>query len=305
MKLVDKMVLFSRFLRENNKHKIDLKDSLENHKAYFDEQSRYWKNKSSYEYIDSTLTHLISLLDIYNTSISQIDKKISDLLRNEEVHVIRRDYDLYNQTENTLDLKLERHNSDKDWLKTIGTEIGNYTEWKYGGIDLNPTNGIHTRCLLACDPLYLYSGNIIDIDAVKNRFNRFYATKRLMFYDKFEDLPKSQLGTAVSINQYEFMPIDPIKDEMKKVYNILRPGGYFIFTYSDCELETQLDFLSGPGPYLAYNTKTLMISMIEMLGFDFVKSDSWRDAQSWMIVQKPGNLETIKLGAPVVIVQEK
>ena len=45
--------------------------------------------------------------------------------------------------------------------------------------------------------------------------------------------------------------------------------------------------------------------MIEMLGFDFVKSDSWRDAQSWMIVQKPGNLETIKLGAPVVIVQEK
>ena len=139
---------------------------------------------------------------------------------------------------------------------------------------------------------------------IKSKFNNFFADKRLMFYDRLEDMPQNQIGLATSINYYEFLPIDPIKDDMKKIYNILRPGGYFIFTYSDCELETQMDFLAGPG-YICYNTKTLMTSMVEMLGFDLVKEESWRDSQSWMVVKKPGELISSKLSAPLVKITDK
>ena len=100
--------------------------------------------------------------------------------------------------------------------------------------------------------------------------------------------------------EYEFLPIDPIKDEMKQVYNILRPGGYFIFTFSDCEYEAQLDLMAGPEGYYSYNTKTLMISLVEMLGFEIVKTDVWREAQSYMVVKKPGDLQTQKKSASIV-----
>lgn len=304
MKLVDKMILFSRFLRENDKHRLDLINTLDEHKSYFEEQSKYWRDKSAYEEIDKNLVDLKNLNYVYENNLSQINKKINELLRVEELYVIRRDYDNYATMERSLELMIERINTSKEFVDLITTEIGNHSDWRYGGIELNPTNGIHTTSMLACDPLYVYSGTILDTDSIKSKFNNFFADKRLMFYDRLEDMPQNQIGLATSINYYEFLPIDPIKDDMKKIYNILRPGGYFIFTYSDCELETQMDFLAGPG-YICYNTKTLMTSMVEMLGFDLVKEESWRDSQSWMVVKKPGELISSKLSAPLVKITDK
>jgi len=157
--------------------------------------------------------------------------------------------------------------------------------------------------MLACDPLYLYTGNIADTDSIRSKFNSFFADKRLMIYDDLDKLPQNQMGVATSINCYEFWPIDPIKDEMRKVYNILCPGGYFIFTYNDCEQEASLDFLAGAEAYRSYNTRTLMKSMVEMLGFDIVKEQCYREANSWMVVKKPGDLTTQKLSAPLVKIE--
>ena len=100
--------------------------------------------------------------------------------------------------------------------------------------------------------------------------------------------PKTQFGTAVSVHNYEFLSLIPIKDEMKQVYNILRPGGYFIFTFSDCEIEAQLDLLVWHGGYYHTIQNLLMISLVEMLGFEIVKTDVWREVQSYMVVK---NLE--------------
>ena len=101
MKLVDKMILFSRFLRENKKRKLDIDELLHENKSYFTEQSKFWKDKSSYQNIDENLDNLINLSQQYNNTIDQIDTTTSDLLRDSELQVLRRDYDRYNNLENT------------------------------------------------------------------------------------------------------------------------------------------------------------------------------------------------------------
>ena len=305
MKLVDKMILFSRFLRENTKHKINLDQTLQENKNYFKDQSKYWRDRSTYEYLESTIENLQSLLDIYNNTITSLDSKTNELLRKEEIDLLRRDYDNYYQIPRTYELMKERFNTSKDWIDLIKTQIGAYSEWRFACLELNPTDGILTHSMLACDPLYISSSSIMDKESIKNKFNKFFAEKRLLFYQDLDRLPSNQIGTAVSINAYEFMPIDPIKDEMKKVYNLLRPGGYFIFTYSDCELEVQLDLLHGPGAYISYNTKALMTSMVEGLGFDLVKEECWRDSQSYMVVKKPGELTSQKLSGALVKITDK
>ena len=305
MKLVDKMILFSRFLRNNKDHKLELDELLEIRKAYFQEQSRYWRDTSLYTEIDSALDNLQRISNDYNESLDKVDKKTNELLRKEELVVLRRDYDTYSTQERTLNLIQERALRDRELIKEISADVGYYSDWRWAGIELNPSTGSLTESMLACDPLYLYTGNIVNTDSIRNKFSSFFADKRLMIYNDLDNLPQGQLGLATSINCYEFWPIDPIKDEMRKVYNILRPGGYFIFTYNDCELEASLDLCAGNQGYRTYNTKTLMTSMVEMFGFDIVKEQCYRKANSWMIVKKPGDLTTQKLSAPLVRIVEK
>ena len=303
MKLVDKMILFSRFLRNNKDRKLQLDELLASNKDYFQEQSSYWRDKSLYNELGSALDDMQRTSSEYNNSLDKVDKKINELLREQELVVLRRDYDTYTTQERTLELMQERALKDKEFIKEISSDVGYYSDWRWAGIELNPSTGSLTESMLACDPLYLYTGNIADTDSIRSKFNSFFADKRLMIYDDLDKLPQGQLGLATSINCYEFWPIDPIKDEMRKVYNILCPGGYFVFTYNDCEREASLDFLAGAEAYRSYNTRTLMKSMVEMLGFDIVKEQCYREANSWMVVKKPGDLTTQKLGAPLVKIE--
>jgi len=303
MKLVDKMILFNRFLRNNKDRKLQLDELLASNKEYFQEQSRYWRDKSLYNELDSALDNMQRMNDEYNSSLDKVDKKISELLREQELVVLRRDYDTYATQERTLELMQERALKDKEFINEISADVGYYSDWRWAGVELNPSTGSLTESMLACDPLYLYTGNIADTDSIRGKFNSFFADKRLMIYDDLDKLPQNQMGIATSINCYEFWPMDPIKDEMRKVYNILCPGGYFIFTYNDCELEASLDFLAGAEAYRSYNTRTLMKSMAEMLGFDIVKEQCYREANSWMVVKKPGDLTTQKLSAPLVKIE--
>jgi hypothetical protein len=124
----------------------------------------------------------------------------------------------------------------------------------------------------------------------------------MMFYDNLLHLPHEHLGLAVSVNSYEFWPIDPIKTEMQKVYNLLLPGGHFIFTYNDCEQLASLDLCAND--YRSYNTKSLMTSMVQMLGFDIVKrKEECNGSHSFMVVKKPGKLVSQKLSSPLIQIE--
>lgn len=300
MRLVDKMILFNRFLRNNKDHEFDLDATIDTKKTFFREQSKYWQDQSLYDELDDICTQLRKLSFRYNDVLHSINKKTSELLRKEELVLLRRDYDTFATENRNLELTQERAIRDKEIIKEISSDVGYYSSWRFAGVELNPSTGVLTESMLACDPLYVYTGNIADIDSIRSKFNSFFAEKRLMIYNDLDNLPQGQLGLATSINCYEFWPIDPIKDEMRKVYNILQPGGYFIFTYNDCENIASLKLCAGNASYRAYNTRTLMASMVEMLGFDIVKEQCFREANSWMIVKKPGDMTTQKLSAPLV-----
>lgn len=300
MKLVDKLILFSRFLRDNKDHELDLDTLLTTQKEYFKEQSRYWRDKTDYTEIDSVVSEMQTLTARYNDLLRNINQKTNELLRKEELLILRNDYETFESSEHNLDLVRERAYRDTEIIERIAADVGFYSDWHYAGVELNPSNGVLTQSMLACDPLYIYTGNIADTDSIRNKFNNFFSTRRLMFYNNLKNLPQNQFGLATSINCYEFWPMDPIKDEISRVYNLLRPGGYFIFTYNNCEQLPSLDLCAGPKGYRSYNTKELMTNMVRMFGFQIVSEQSHRDTHSWMIVKKPGDLTSQKLCSPLV-----
>jgi SAM-dependent methyltransferase len=302
MKLVDKMILLTRMIQDTEDYKLDVLPDIQQQQSFYTDQKKYVKDKSLYEQGEEILEEMQLLYKKHDEINKKLKDRISNLLRTEEVAILRRDYDRFALTEPNLDLMEERASTlEAEFIKEISKTIGYYSDWRWAGIELNPSNGILTSSMLACDPLYIYKGNVVDTDNVKNKFNSFFAEKRLMFCDHFHHLPQQQLGLAVSINCYEFWPLDPIKQEMQNVYKALRPGGHYIFTYNDCEKMAGLDFCTND--YRAYNTQTLMSNMVYGLGFDIVKEQCYRDAQTWMVVKKPGDLTSQKLTAPLVAIE--
>jgi len=303
MKLVDKMVLLTRMLRDNQQYTLDIESDLQTQQSYYKDQLRFFKDKQDHEELNAIIDQMRELKIQHDEVLAKINNKTNQLLRNEEVLILRRDYDTFAVQTPNLELMNERVNKlDKNFVNFIKREIGYYSDWRFAGVELNPSNGFLTRSFLACDPLYLYTGNVVDKESVKNNFNRFFSEKRMMFYDNLLHLPQQKLGLAVSINSYEFWPMDPIKTEMQKVYNLLLPGGHFIFSYNDCEQLASLDLCAND--YRAYNTKSLMTSMVQMFGFDIVKQEQvCNGTHSFMVVKKPGTLTSQKLSSPLVKIE--
>lgn len=303
MKLVDKMILLARMLRDNQQYTLDINSDLQVQQSYYQDQKRFFKDASDHEDLCNTIQEMLDLKVQHDKLLEKINNKASYLLRNEEVKILRRDYDTFAAVTPDLELVKNRiNNLDQEFIKVLKREIGNYSDWRWAGIELNPSNGFLTRSFVACDPLYLYTGNVIDKEEVQSKFNKFFGEKRIMFNDSLLHLPQSQLGLAVAVNSYEFWPIDPIKTEMQKVYNLLSPGGHFIFTYNDCEQLSSLDLCAND--YRAYNTKTLMTNLVQMFGFKIIKqADVCNGAHSYMVVKKPGILTSQKLSSPLVKVE--
>jgi len=303
MKLIDKMLLLTRMLRDNQQYKLDIENDLLTQQSYYQDQSRFFKDKQNYDRLNKVLDEMLKLKKDHDDLLDKINKNSNHLLRQEELFILKRDYDKFAEQAPDFDLMNRRvENLDLNFVNFVKKEIGYHSDWRWAAIELNPSNGFLTRAFLANDPLYLYTGNVLDKEAVKSKFNNFFSEKRIMFYDNLLHLPQGQLGLAVSINSYEFWPIDPIKTEVQKVYNLLLPGGHFIFSYNDCEQLASLDLCAND--YRAYNTKTLMTNMVQMFGFDIVnQGDVHNGSHSYMVVKKPGTLSSQKLSSPLVKIE--
>lgn len=302
MKLVDKMIALSSVIK-NNSESLLTNDNLLEKQEFFEKQSLLWKDKSNHESIINILQEMQELADQYNKQISHVNEEASKLLRKQENEIRQKDY--YNYQE-VVDIQIIQERIDSYTpaaINELSLQIGRYSSWQYAGVELNPSTGKLTNKFLACDPLYIYQGHATNPEKVRSQFNSFFGKKRMFFYKNIDDLPNGQLGLAVNIGTYEFMPTDPIKKEMKEIINALAPGGHFLFTYNDCEQIASLDLCVDT--YRCYNTKQLMSTLAYSIGFDVVASGSTDNGtHSWMVVKKPGNLTTQKLSAPLVSIDK-
>lgn len=298
MDQVSKILLLNQMIENYTTNVFDIDDQLDNFQNVALKHSSYFKDKTLHDQYISTLGEMKKLNETQKDIRLKKIKKLQDLLRKEETKIFQRDY--YNYSYRIVDSEVvaQRQLPVEGFTSKMKTTISYYCDWKWAGVQLNPGSGEYTDSMIACDPLYLLNDDTTNMSAISHRFNRFFAEKRLFPVKKINKLPQEQIGMAININAYEFMPIDPIKCEMRKVLNALCPGGYFIFTYNDCEKQPGINFcMEG---YRCYNTKSLMSSLAQGLGFDIVKTDNFLDTHSWMVVKKPGVRTSQKLSAPLV-----
>jgi SAM-dependent methyltransferase len=179
----------------------------------------------------------------------------------------------------------------EDFVELVQSRIKKFTGYQYPALEINPRFDPWTQTLVACDPVFIASRDLLLLENAKEKFNELYRRRILSYFIEDTDLsplPQSAFALVFCWDTFEFSPIPVIEEYLEQIYKLLRPGGVLMFSYSNCMLEkTAVKYIEG---YYRFNTKQMMIDLIEKYGYELNEILDDQFQKSWAIVKKPGNL---------------
>ena len=181
------------------------------------------------------------------------------------------------------------------------TKLTQYADWKYPAMIIRPGLESFIDDMVAYDPLYLIDLSYDFLRPAMDKFNERYQN-RLRPYVVREDpdaeilkqLPDSQFGLCLAFNYFNFRPFAIIKKYLEEVYQKLKPGGTFVFTFNDCDRRSAVELVENY--YCCYTPGHLVRELVTTVGYNIVYS--WNDSgpTTWLEVQRPGTLNSLKGG---------
>ena len=186
----------------------------------------------------------------------------------------------------------------ESWIKS---KITQYSDWHYPALQINPRSKKWIDPMVAGDPLYLTHNNIAMVKDIIKEYPTVYQG-RLRLYQiidrDFSTLPQGQFGFVLCWDNFNYLSLDKIEKYIKEVWKLLRPGGGFIFSYNNCDIESiALKIEKQSGSYASANWLNKLFNEI---GYDIIAmrddktDDTFNTHVSWIEVKKPGVLTTIK-----------
>lgn len=182
--------------------------------------------------------------------------------------------------------------------QSIIDRIQFHTTWKYPALEIGCRDGEYTRHMVAADPLYITDQYRDFLTSSVENFTPEYqqrVRKYLIRDTNFSDLPQEQFAFVFCWNFLNYRSLDTIKEYLKAVRDLLRPGGVFMFSYNNGDRHEQAGYAEGF--WMSYMPKSMLIPMCESLGFEIVHAKDVRGegtAVSWLEIRKPGELKTVK-----------
>jgi len=240
-------------------------------------------------------------LDFCQDRFDLIIEKINQDIQQESQKFYTDNYSLELQVESeALDnIRKVRVMTLSDSLKeTIINRIQLHTNWRYPALEIGCRDGEWTGYMVAADPLYITDQYRDFLQSTLSCFTPEYQ-RRLREYlvrdANFGSLPQAQFAFVFCWNFLNYRSLDTIKEYLKAVRDLLRPGGVFMFSYNNGDRHEQAGYAEGH--WMSYMPKSMLIPMCESLGFEILHSEDTRNegtAVSWIEVKKPGELNTVK-----------
>lgn len=182
-------------------------------------------------------------------------------------------------------------------VNEILDRIRHYSNWKYPSLEIGCRDGEWTNHLIAADPLYIVDYYRDFTESAVKEFSDEYR-RRLRVYllkdpeSMLTTLPLNQFNFVFSWNFMNYASLDTIKEYLKIVKELLRPGGVFMFSYNDGDRPAGAAMAENF--FMTYVPKHMLIPMCESLGFEVVNQRTRDVSISWIEIRKPGELTTTK-----------
>ena len=201
---------------------------------------------------------------------------------------------------------------------TLENTIRRAADWHYPGLLISARSLDWIELLTTSDPLYLTSYNTENLNLLLKQFYPDQYRQKLAIYQiidqDYSALPQAQFGIVICWEYFNYICRSEVEKCMGQVYDLLRPGGTFIFSYNDCDQVTSAQFTELS--HMSYSSASMIKKLAERFGFEIVTlttSDLPRNSNedfffnqiSWVELHKPGLLSTSKLQQVVGSIRTK
>lgn len=193
-------------------------------------------------------------------------------------------------TERTRTLPLN-----EETITIVESAIGRYISWEYPGLEIGPGDGVWTKHLVGCDPLYLVDTNKEFLTYSIEQFHEDYRRRVRTYTTSGTDLsmlPQNQFGFVLAWNVFNYLTADLLDLYLSEIIKVLRPGGYCMFSYNNAE-RAHSAWLVETG-YMSYMPKTYLLKLLNKYGFEIIATQDLEEHISWVEIKKPGELTTVK-----------
>jgi len=199
--------------------------------------------------------------------------------------------------EEILNLR-KSHTADNSLFQARLTQ---YANWKYPAIIIRPGLESFIENMVAYDPLYLVDLNYDYLVPAMSKFNQQYQNRlrpcsvtEEVGEEILNKIPNDQFGMCLAYNYFNFRPFEILKQYLSEIYQKLKPGGIFAFTFNDCDRASAVILVENY--YCCYTPGYLVRELALSMGYEIVYS--WNDPgpTTWIELKKPGVLESIKGG---------
>jgi len=251
------------------------------------------------KYIDTLIAHYDNILTQTQLPLEQ-NKVTLTHLTNKITDIAHRLFsDSYELEERTGGIDNVRNNRKialrEDVEQTVKQRILLHTNWRYPALEIGCRDGEWTQFLVAADPLYIMDPFPEFLDSTNSRFPAPYQNRLRKYPLKNYDLgalPKNQFAFVFSWGHFNYVSLDTVTQVLKQLQTVMRPGGVFLFSYNDGDTPAGAGMAENFAQ--TYMPKSLLIPTCESVGFEIVEDFFFAPNISWLEIQRPGVLHTIK-----------
>lgn len=193
----------------------------------------------------------------------------------------------------------------------IRARIKNFSTNLHPGMIIRPGLETFIEHMVSFDPLYLVdrSDNMLFPctlefpDQYKRRLRPVVVNDRDTTRPILERLPDSQFAVCVAYNFFEFTPMPVLERWLQEIFTKLKPGGKLMMTFNDCDNEKAVRLAESY--YACYTPGKLVKAAAKQIGYEiyFIWNDD--TPTTWIELQKPGVLSTLRGGQALAKVVHK
>ncbi len=256
-------------------------------------------NEENKQYLDDLIDHYTHVIELAQRPESEFVKHLTVV--NDEINKITQqlfanNYELEERYGTVESVRNNRRIYVREDIEDIVKQrILLHTSWRYPALEIGCRDGEWTQFLIAADPLYIMDRQPEFITSAASKFTPEYQ-RRLRQYPLVDHnlsaLPKDQFAFVFSWGYFNYVSIDTIKQYLKQVFSLLRPGGTFMFSYNDGDTPSGAGMAENFAQ--TYMPKSMLLPLCESLGFDIADIYDFETNVSWVEIKRPGELHTVK-----------
>jgi hypothetical protein len=250
------------------------------------------------------------LLDSYKENLKKLRADVFDLITQQEPKYFADSQDLYQTMRHDKPEYILQRTAiiNPDTLLFLRKKLqGSHCDWRYPGMIIRPAHSPWVEDLVALDPLYLVDTHADLLTPVVSKFTPEYQ-RRLRRYviDEYSDvpafwnLPQRQFGFVYSMGYFNFKPWEIIKQYLSEIFELLRDGGTFLFSFNDCDQWRAVG--SAEHYFCCYTPGRLIREHAVSLGYEIEFDHDVDSVVTWLSLRRPGTIASIRGGQALAMI---